>query len=59
MSSIYKVASGWRAQVARGGQRITRVFQTKAAAEKWAIQQERALIDGVAERWPKKTVLNS
>ncbi len=59
MSSIYRVASGWRAQVARGGQRITRVFQTKAAAEKWAIQQERALIDGVAERWPKKTVLQA
>lgn len=59
MSSIYKVASGWRAQVARGGQRMTRVFQTKAAAEKWAIQQERALIDGVAERWPRKTVLQA
>jgi len=59
VSSIYKVASGWRAQVARGGQRMTRVFQTKAAAEKWAIQQERALIDGVAERWPRKTVLQA
>ena len=59
MSSIYKVPSGWRAQVARGGQRMTRVFQTKAAAEKWAIQQERALIDGVADLWPRKTVLQA
>lgn len=59
MASIFKVASGWRAQVSRKGQRITRVFQTKAAATAWAIQEERALIDGVAQRWPRKTVLQA
>ncbi len=59
MSSIYRVASGWRAQVARDGRRYTRVFATKAAASQWAVLEERALIDGVAERWPKKTVLQA
>lgn len=59
MASIFKVASGWRAQVARKGQRLTRVFATKAAAEKWALQQERMLIDGEVSKWPRKTVLQA
>ena len=56
MASIFKVASGWRAQVSRRGQRLTRVFATKAAAEKWALIQERALIDGEVDLWPRKSV---
>lgn len=56
MASIYKVASGWRVQIARKGVRLSRTFATKSAAEQWALREERAIIDGDVQRWPRKTV---
>lgn len=56
MASIYKTSGGWRVQVARKGVRKSRTFQTKAAAEAWALREERAILDGDVSRWPQKTV---
>lgn len=60
MASIYKLPSGlWRAQVARRGVRMSSTFATKAAAVAWATQQEAAILDGKASRWPRKTVADA
>lgn len=56
MASIQRTASGWRCQIQRRGVRLSRVFQTKAAASAWAIQHEREILDGEVSRWPKKTL---
>lgn len=56
MASIQKSASGWRVQIDRQGVRLSRTFQTKAAASAWAIQEEKAILDGNVSRWPRKTV---
>ncbi len=56
MASFEKTGSGWRAQVARRGVRLSRTFATKRAAELWAAEQERIILDGQGARWPRKTV---
>lgn len=56
MASIQRTASGWRVQIQKRGVRLSRVFATKAAASAWAVQQERAIIDGEVSRWPRKTL---
>ena len=56
MASYTKTAKGWRVQVARKGVRLSRTFVTKKAAELWAAEQERAIIDGEVSRYPRKTV---
>ncbi|MGO4413309.1 tyrosine-type recombinase/integrase [Cupriavidus sp. KB_39] len=40
MASIQKVAKGWRAQINVKGRRDDRTFETKAAAQHWAVQRE-------------------
>lgn len=54
MASISKHGQGWRAQVARKGQRRSKVFQTKQEAKDWAAQIERGILDqeGQAARMP-------
>lgn len=59
MAFIQKTATGWRVQIARRGTRLSRTFATKAAAEKWSIQEERAILDGPSRRWPKKTLADA
>jgi integrase len=56
MASFSKTAKGWRAQVARRGVRLSRTFVTKKAAELWAAEQERGIIDGQVSKYPRKTV---
>ena len=56
MASYSKTANGWRVQVARRGVRASRTFQTKKAAELWAAEQEREILDGNVQAWPRKTV---
>lgn len=59
MAHVYKTASGWRAQIARKGQRLSRTFATKAAATLWAAREEAAILDGTASRWPAKTLADA
>lgn len=56
MASYSKTAKGWRVQVARKGVRLSRTFATKKAAELWAAEQERGIIDGEVSQYPRKTV---
>ncbi|WP_043345677.1 tyrosine-type recombinase/integrase [Cupriavidus basilensis] len=49
MASLRKKAAGWQASVFVHGQRESRSFDTKAAAQAWAVQREaelRSLADG-------------
>ncbi|EHP40301.1 integrase/recombinase [Cupriavidus basilensis OR16] len=49
MASLRKKAAGWEASVFVKGQRESRSFDTKAAAQAWAVQREaelRSLADG-------------
>ncbi|VVD67767.1 tyrosine-type recombinase/integrase [Pandoraea soli] len=43
MASIQKLAKGWRAQVMVDGQRDSRTFDTRAAAQAWSAQRETEL----------------
>lgn len=43
MASIYKIATGWRAQVRVQGKQVSGVFPTKAAAQAFAREQETLL----------------
>lgn len=46
MASFRKLDSGnWRAEVARKGKRLSRVFPTKLAAKEWAARQEYLILD--------------
>lgn len=57
MASLYKLPSGlWRAQVARSGQRLSSTFDTKSAANQWALKVEAELIAAKRGDVPKKTV---
>lgn len=40
MAYIRQYAGGWRAEVQRNGQRASKLFDTKRAAQAWAIEQE-------------------
>jgi len=54
MASITKLKTGWRAQVARKGVRKSQMFPTKAAAQAWALAEERPFwrrrADGIPEQ---------
>jgi integrase len=56
MAYYTKSKAGWRVQIERRGVRKSRTFITKAAAQAWAAQEERAIVDGEVSRWPAKTV---
>jgi integrase len=60
MASFYKLPSGlWRAQVARRGVRVSQTFATKGAAQAWATREESAILDGKADKWPRKTLADA
>lgn len=60
MAHFRKLPSGlWRAEIERRGVRKSQSFATKAAAVQWATQQEAAILDGKASRWPRKTVADA
>ena len=50
MASITKHSKGWRAQVARRGQRTSKVFATKSEAKDWAARQEYLILNASAIR---------
>lgn len=52
MASVKPHARGWRAQVYRHGVRRSRVTRTKAEADSWAVDTERAIDDRRAGRTP-------
>lgn len=56
MAYLRKTKTGWRAEVARGGVRSSKVLPTKEAARAWAAREEAAILDGAVSRWPRKTV---
>ena len=56
MAHFEKLPHGWRVAIARRGVRKSRTFVTKRAAELWAMEQERAILDGEVQRWPNKSV---
>ncbi|RAP42835.1 integrase [Rhodovulum viride] len=45
MASITRHGNGWRAQVARRGERRSRVFATKREAQDWAARQEHLIMN--------------
>ena len=56
MASLYKLPSGlWRAQVARKGQRHSATFQTKSAAQQWAVKVEAEVMALARGELPRKT----
>lgn len=59
MAHFYKMAKGWRAQVARLGVRQSQTFATKAAAEAWARQVESDLLARKRGALPRYTVLQA
>lgn len=49
MASFRKLPSGnVRAEIARSGQRLSKVFPTKQAAKEWAVRQEALILDALA-----------
>ena len=51
MASFRKITGGkWRAEIARKGNRASKVFDTKQAARDWASQQEYAILHGPTVR---------
>jgi integrase len=56
MAYFRKVKGGWRAEVARGGRRLSATFPHKATAQTWASQQENDIVSGKVGRFPLKTV---
>jgi integrase len=60
MASFYKLSSGlWRAQISRRGVRLSKTFATKGAAQAWATREETAILDGKADKWPRKTLADA
>jgi integrase len=56
MAYFTRTKKGWRAQIERKGIRESQTFVTKKAAELWAADRERAIIDGQVSKWPRKTL---
>lgn len=59
MAHITKTASGWRAQVARKGQRKSATFDTKAAAQAWAVATESDILREARAPFPSKTLADA
>lgn len=56
MASFRKLATGWRAEVARRGVRMSRVFPTKAQAQSWATKVEADILAGTLKPGSDVTV---
>lgn len=46
MATIRKLNDKWRAEIARKGQRLSKVFSTRAEAKDWAARREYLLLNG-------------
>ena len=55
MASLRKSGTGWRAEVAKHGQRVSATFTTKAEAQSWATSIEAEIIAGKRGDVPNKT----
>jgi integrase len=54
---IRKRGNKWRAEVQRlGAARVSKSFDTKAAATAWALREEAAIQAGNAGQWPRRTL---
>jgi hypothetical protein len=57
---IYQLPSGlWRCQVAKRGVRESESFATKGAARAWGTKLEADILDGKADKWPRKTLADA
>jgi len=56
MASFRKLESGWRAEVARRGVRMSKVFPTKAQAQSWATKIEADILAGTLKPGSDMTV---
>lgn len=56
MASFRKVAGNWRVEVARRGVRQSATFETKSAAQQWALRIEAEIMATHRGQIPKKTV---
>lgn len=56
MASFRKMATGWRAEVARRGVRVSKVFPTKAQAQSWATKVEADILAGTLKPGSDVTV---
>lgn len=56
MAYFTQTKTGWRVQIERKGVRDSQSFATKAAARSWATKREAEILDGTADKWPRKTV---
>lgn len=59
MAYIRKRGARWRAEVQKGGVRVSDTFATKAAAVAWATREEAAIEAGQAGRYPSKTLADA
>ena len=56
MASFRKLPTGWRAEVARRGVRMSKVFPTKAQAQSWAAKMEADILAGTLKPGADVTV---
>lgn len=57
MAYIRKRGNKWRAEIERvGAPRLSKSFDTKAAASAWAVLEEAAIQAGLSGKWPKRTL---
>jgi len=56
MAYIRKLKTGYRAEVERKGVRASKVFDTKAAAKSWAIEEEARILKESGAKYPTKTL---
>lgn len=59
MAYIRKRGARWRAEVQKGGVRVSDTFATKAAAVAWATREEAAIEAGQAGKFPAKTLADA
>lgn len=59
MAYFRKLKTGWRVEVERAGVRASRMFQTKAAAQAWAVEEEAKILKGVGRPYPDKTLADA
>ena len=59
MSYVRKQRGRWRAEVAKAGVRMSKVFDTKAEAVGWATQEEAAIAAAEGGRFPARTLADA
>lgn len=59
MAYFRKLKTGWRVEVERAGVRASKMFQTKAAAQAWAVEEEAKILRGIGKLYPDKTLADA